>query len=235
MKISMQPDMFELWPEAQLGLVFVQNVNNTVDLSAWSGEQKSIEEQVKKLFPAAEFVGKHPNIQAWRKAYRVFGCDPHDYRCSAEALARQVVKGNSIWGINPLVDLYNFISLKYITPVGGEDCAQIQGEVQLKRAIGTEPFVRLGGTENEPPEPGEVVYADDAGVLCRRWNWREADRTKLTPETTSAILVIETIPPMSAELLQEATLELAQLVEKWCGAKIQTKILNQLDSSVNFL
>lgn len=234
MKISLKPEMFELWPEARLGLVYVTQANNRADLSAWKSEQQRIEQVVHELFPTTEAVGKHPNIQAWRRAYRQFGCDPHDYRCSAEALARQVVKGNDIWGINPLVDLYNFISLKYTVPVGGEDAGKVQGEVQLKRATGTKQFIRLGGTDNEPPEPGEVVYADDEGVLCRRWNWREADRTKLTPETTSAILVIETIPPTTAEQLQQATQELAQLVERWCGGNLKTAVLDQRNLSVSF-
>lgn len=235
MKISMQPEIFDLWPEAQLGLVYATQVNNQATLADWQPEQQRIAAAIRGQFPKTEVVGQHPHIQAWRKAYKQFGSDPHDYRCSVEGLVRQVVKGNTIWGINPLVDLYNFICLKYVVPVGGEDCAQISGEVRLMRAAGTEHFVRLGGTDNEPPEPGEVVYADQEGVLCRRWNWREADRTKLTADTTTAILVIETIPPMTGELLQQATAELAQLVERWCGATTQTKILNQVSPSVEFL
>lgn len=235
MIISIHPDIFELWPEARLGLVYVTQVNNCASLKEWHTEQQRIEQVVHQRFPSTEEVGKHPNIQAWRKAYRQFGCDPHDYRCSAEALARQVVKGNTIWGINPLVDVYNFISLKYTVPVGGEDADQVQGEVQLKRASGQEAFIRLGGTENESPELGEVVYADDVGVLCRRWNWREADRTKLTVDTTSAILVIETIPPTTEAELQAATQELAHLVERWCAAQTQTQILDQTHPSVDFV
>lgn len=226
MQISIQPEIFTLWPQAQLGLVFVEHANNQADLSDWHPEQIAIEHYVRQLFPTAEAVGQHPQMQAWRQAYRAFGCDPHKYRCSSEALARQVLKGNTIWGINPLVDCYNYISLKYTVPVGGEDCSHIVGDVVLKRATGTEPFIRLGGTENESPEVGEVVYADDAGVLCRRWNWREADRTKLTAATTSAVLVIEAIPPMTAEQLQTATAELADLVAKWCQARTQYQILN---------
>lgn len=235
MNINIQPEIFEQWPEAQLGLVFVTNANNRASLADWQPEQQRIEAVIREQFPKTEVVGQHPNIQAWRKVYKQFGSDPHDYRCSVEGLVRQVVKGNTIWGINPLVDLYNFICLKYVVPVGGEDCAKVKGGVRLMRASGTEPFVRLGGTENEPPEPGEVVYTDTEGVLCRRWNWREADRTKLTADTTSAILVIETIPPMTGELLQQATTELAQLVERWCGAVTQTKILNQTHPSVDFV
>ena len=215
-------------------MVFAENVNNKAEMSGFASEQKTIEDQIKLTFPNTEAVGQHPNIQAWRRAYRAFGCDPHDYRCSSEALTRQVLKGNQIWGINPLVDCYNYISLKYIVPVGGEDADKVVGEVKLRRATGQEKFVRLGGTENEPPEPGEVIYADGAEVLCRRWNWREADRTKLTPETTRAILVIETIPPITHEMLETATAELAALVEKWCGAKTRTAILGRDHPEIDF-
>lgn len=234
MKLSMHSDIFELWPEAGLGIVYLQGANNRAEMFGFGERQKTIEAEIKQKFPATDVVGQHPNIQAWRRAYRQFGCDPHEYRCSSEALTRQVVRGNSIWGINPLVDCYNSISLKYIVPVGGEDADQIVGEVVLRRARGDEAFVRLGGTVNEPPEPGEVIYADDAGVLCRRWNWREADRTKLTAETKNAILVIETIPPMTRDLLVAATSELAELVKEWCTTTTQTAILDQHHPAVRF-
>lgn len=227
MQLSINKDIFEAFPGTCLGLVFVEGVNNRAGMAGFAEEQKAIEQRVKEKFATTEVLGQDPFIQAWRKAYKAFGCDPHDYRCSSEALARQVLKGNDIWGINPLVDCYNYISLKYTVPVGGEDADKVQGNITLRRAVGDEPFVRLGGTENEPPEPGEVIYADDVGVLCRRWNWREADRTKLTAETTRATLVIETVAPMTREMLEEATRELAGLVEKWCGAKTAVAILDR--------
>lgn len=234
MKLTVAQSIFSLCPDAMLGLVFVERCNNKADMMGFAGEQKAIEEEVRKQFPTAEAVGKDKRIQAWRRAYRAFGCDPHDYRCSSEALTRQVVKGNNIWGINPLVDCYNYISLKYTVPVGGEDADKVVGDVELRRAVGDEAFIRLGGTENEPPEPGEVIYADEAGVLCRRWNWREADRTKLTAETTRAILVIETIHPMTRETVEAATTDLAALVEKWCGAQTKTAVLDRSQPSVEF-
>ncbi|EKD78322.1 MAG: hypothetical protein ACD_41C00368G0006 [uncultured bacterium] len=231
-QVSVDSTIFTVWPEAALGLVYATNINNRADTSAFATEARGIEVAVRERFPTAEAVGQHPNIQAWRKAYRAFGCDPHKYRCSSEAIVRQVLKGNTVWGINPLVDCYNYISLKYTVPVGGEDCAKIVGNVVLKRASGTEPFVRLGGSENEPPEVGEVIYADDAGVLCRRWNWREADRTKLTTDTTIAILVIEAIPPMTIDALQQATTELAELVQRWTGATVQSRIITMAGEPV---
>ena len=63
------------------------------------------------------------------------------------------------------MDLYNYISLKYVIPIGGEDIDAIRGDLQLAFADGTEPFIRLNGIENEPPSAGEAVYKDEEGII----------------------------------------------------------------------
>jgi DNA/RNA-binding domain of Phe-tRNA-synthetase-like protein len=134
-----------------------------------------------------------------------------------------VLKGNSIWGINPLVDLYNFVSLKYVVPVGGENLAAVKGDVQLGFATGAETFMRLGSNENDPPLEGEVIYRDDVDVICRRWNWREAERTKLTASTTDAIIVIDGMAPMTRDQVEAALDELSQLIQQYCGGTMELK------------
>ena len=47
----------------------------------------------------------------------------------------------------------------------------------------------------EHPEPGEVVWCDDAGVTCRRWNWRQARRTQLSDDTTAALFILDALEP----------------------------------------
>jgi DNA/RNA-binding domain of Phe-tRNA-synthetase-like protein len=51
----------------------------------------------------------------------------------------------------------------------------------------------------EHPDPGEVVWCDDAGVTCRRWNWRQARRTQLGDDTTSALFILDALDPVSDE------------------------------------
>lgn len=215
MQLFVDPKIFEQFPGSVTGVVFVRGLNNaaTVPVDVLRG----VEEGVRSVFAGLEAPTKHPNIAAWRGAFKTFGCDPSKYRCSAEALVRQVLKGNSIWGINPLVDIYNYISLKYVVPVGGEDLRAIVGDVQLTFATGAESFIRLGSTENDSPELGEVVYRDDVDVICRRWNWREADRTKLTATTTDAVIVIDGMAPMTVEDVTRAAEELASMVVQYCG------------------
>ena len=72
-----------------------------------------------------------------------------------------------------------------------------------------------------------MIYKDDLGALCRRWNWKEADRTKLTPETRQAILVLEGLPPVGVEEVAAASGALAALIKAWCGGAVTTAILDR--------
>ena len=75
-------------------------------------------------------------------------------------------------------------------------------------------------------KPNEIIYTDDLGAICRRWNWKEADRTKLTETTISACIVIEAIPPVERTQLELALADLSALVKPFCGGTSQVAILD---------
>src|SRR5215211_349398 len=110
-----------------------------------------------------------PHVAAWREAFRAFGAKPQRTRSSVEALLRRAASG--LPRVNRLTDLYNAVSVLHQIPLGGEDLARYEGAPRLIRATGTEPFDTAadGVTVTEHPDPGEVVWCDDAGVTCRRW------------------------------------------------------------------
>jgi len=234
MKFIIKKEIFNRFDDILTGVIIAKNIDNHGESIEISQLLREIEEKTKQDCSQLESTTKHPNIIPWRAAYKNFGTDPHEYRCSSEALLKRVLKGNEIWKINKLVDLYNYISLKYITPVGGEDLDKTKGDVYLDFAKGDEQFIRLGGTENEPPLVGEVVYKDELGVLCRRWNWREADRTKLTEETKNAILVIEGLSPVDRDKLELAAQELKDLIEKFCDGEVSYRILDKDQNEIQF-
>jgi len=147
--------------------------------------------------------GKSPYFIPWREAYRAFGA-PKGYRSSVEGLAKRAVKDSCPPSINPLVDLYNVTSLKYLFPCGAEDLDAVVGDIRLAAARGGEHFLPLGAEEEDPPREGEFAYMDDAGAICRCWNWREADRTKLTRRTKRALLCMESLAPERDEELRKA-------------------------------
>lgn len=159
---------------------------------------------------------KDPHVAAWRAAYSAFGAKPSRTRNSAEALAKRALADGGLPRINRLVDAYNAISVAHLIPVGGEDLNKIQGSMRLVRATGEEEFVTVAGGEEsvEHPEPGEVIWCDEAGVTCRRWNWRQGPRTRIEDDTTDAIFLLESLVPMTLDELRAAGEELAEALQK---------------------
>jgi DNA/RNA-binding domain of Phe-tRNA-synthetase-like protein len=222
-------EIFARYPEVVLGVVTAHGLDNS---DAAGGEERHAalrhEETRVRAALAGSAVANHPHIAPWREAYRLFGARPKDHPSSIENLVRRVLKGAAVPAINPLVDLYNTISLRHLVPLGGEDLDRVEGDVRLAFATGDEPPVRLlGEPEPRPPKPGEVIYADDLGILCRRWNWKEAERTKLTAATRHAFLVIEGLPPVGRELVERAAGELAALVRTSCGGEVALHLLDR--------
>lgn len=150
-----------------------------------------------------------PHVAAWREAYRAFGAKPQRTRNSLEALLRRAESG--LPRVNRLTDIYNAVSVLHQIPLGGEDLNRYTGSPRLLRATGAEPFdtVADGADVTEHPDIGEVVWCDDAGVTCRRWNWRQARRTRLRDETTAALFIFDALDPVDDKALHAAADDLA--------------------------
>jgi DNA/RNA-binding domain of Phe-tRNA-synthetase-like protein len=199
-------------------------------LNGPSTEESSalLEDAARRLATRLEGRAPHedPHMVAWRAAYTAFGSKPSRTRNSAEALAKRALADGGLPRINLLVDLYNAISVAHLIPVGGEDLGLIQGGMRLVRATGEEDFVTAAGGEEvvEHPDAGEIVWCDDAGVTCRRWNWRQGPRTRLTEDSTSAVFLLESLAPMPVPEVEAAGAELAELLEKFSpGARIDVR------------
>jgi DNA/RNA-binding domain of Phe-tRNA-synthetase-like protein len=224
--LSVSPKIFETFPGTLLGVVIFENINNHGSQPEISAALCREELRVVGIFQGIS-VHDHPQVAVWREAYRKFGAKPKDYPSSIENLARRVVKGHSVAHINLVVDLYNLISLRYLVPAGGEDLDRIQGDVELTFAGEEEAPVRmLGEAEEHAPKPGEVIYKDRTGAICRRWNWKEAERTKFSEDSTNGFLVIEGLPPVDKVVVEKAIDNLSALVDRYCGGKVASAIID---------
>ena len=155
-----------------------------------------------------------PHVASWREAYRAFGAKPQRTRNSLEALLRRTASG--LPRVNRLTDLYNAVSVLHQIPLGGEDLTRYAGSPRLIRATGEEPFDTTadGTAVTEHPDPGEVVWCDDAGVTCRRWNWRQARRTQLGEDTTAALFILDALDPVTEKELHAAADDLAAHLDR---------------------
>lgn len=235
MKLVITDSIFNEFPELVLGVVILHDIDNSQNKAEITELLRQAEAALSGKFGGTPVI-EHPYIAAWREAYRKFGAKPKDYPSSVENLTRRVLNGANIGHINNLVSLYNTISLRHILPVGGEDLDKITGDVLLTRAGNDESAVfLLGEKEARAPHEGEILYKDEVGAICRRWNWKEADRTKLTQETKNAFLVIEALPPVSRNTVETAIHELAELVEQYCGGVVSTAFLDKDNREIKLI
>lgn len=200
---------WDLFPDAQISILVAHGLDNSVDESQDPHYQAILDEAMKQShqYLTEDTFRDNAVVSQWRDAYSKFK-KKKGARSSIEALLKRVDQGKQLSPINPLVDVYNSISLTYGVPCGGEDLATIDGPMHLGVAEGGEPFKPLGADEDEPALPGEVIYYDKIGAICRCFNWRDGERTMLTEKTTDAILVIEAINAEQRERQTEAVAEL---------------------------
>lgn len=233
MQFRLRPEILARFPQTLVGVLFLEETTNPPSSEALKHLLFAETERIRTSY-TLEALLRDTRITRWREIYPHFGAKPRDYRSSIEALGRRCVNGKGIPSISSLVDSYNIVSLKYLLTAGGEDLDQVQGDIELAIAGDHEPAVQLlGDTEPKSPFPGEVIYKDQLSAICRCWNWREADRTKLTEKTTRCVLVLEDLAP-SSETLQKALEELRALVQDHCGGKTRLFILNQEVPSCTF-
>jgi len=225
MKFKIDTRIFEKFPGLKIGVVTARNIDNHGFNDEIMQLIREKEREIRENYDT-ETLSQHPRIHSWRGAYSSFGAKPKKYKSSVESLYRMILKELDLRHINNIVDLYNYISIKCMIPAGGDDMAKVDGDITLKFAVGDEPFTALNSKEKETAKEGEVVYTDSKEVLCRRWNWRECDKTKMTEETKDVILVVEALPPVTKEELDEIEEELNQLITKYCGGEIRTDILD---------
>jgi DNA/RNA-binding domain of Phe-tRNA-synthetase-like protein len=96
------------------------------------------------------------------------------------------------------------------------------------RTTGAETFetVASGEPTTKTAEPGEVVWRDDRGIICRRWNWRQCVRTRLTADTVDALFILDGLAATGRTGLLEAGADLvARLETANLGVTITSRLI----------
>ncbi len=224
-KFVIEDDFWNLFPNARIGIVTCHGIDNSIkDKDKYEDMIYNSEKEALKYLKNAEFSSNEV-IKVWREAFQKFKTKK-GARSSIEALLKRVHNGKHLGTINPLVDIYNSISLRYGLPCGSEDIDTFVGDIRLTKAVGNEIFVTLGTDENTPPYEGEIVYKDNEGAICRCWNWRESVRTMLTENTKNALLCIELIDERRLKEFENALKDLAKTVEDNLGGTCKISILD---------
>jgi DNA/RNA-binding domain of Phe-tRNA-synthetase-like protein len=183
--------VLEAFPATRGGVIVASGLANgppaAALTAAFEAEQQRVREHIGSGSPS-----EVPSLAAWRRVFSAFGAQPTRYRNAAEALLRRLTKHGSIPSINALVDAANLVSIRHALPVAVFDRAGLAGTTTVRFADGSEWFTDLGTDEATHPEAGEVVFVDEAGVVCaRRWCWRQSDGSAAREGTTRALITVE--------------------------------------------
>lgn len=230
-KFIVEEKFKQVFPDYKLAVVICKNIDYHLEDENICRKLLDDAQKQSLKFIKNENFSTNEVIQIWRDAYSKFKTKK-GARSSIEALLKRVSKGNDIGTINPLVDIYNSISLKYGLPCGGEDIDKFAGNIRLTKADGNENFITYGSDVSEPPYEGEIIYKDDEGAICRCFNYRECVRTCLSNNTTKAFMIIETVDPKSKERLVQAIEELSELIKQHLKAETKIYYLEKDNDSI---
>lgn len=223
---SIAPDIYRIAPGFRALSIVVQAapvINPGAGEAALQDACKAV------LAGQPEWAESH--LAAWGEVFQKFGAKPKRTPCSADALRKRVLRDGTMPALDPIVDLYNAVSLRYAVPVGGENISAYQGAPCLTVAKGTEPFDTLkeGETTIEYPSQGEVIWCDEVGVTCRRWNWRQGIRTRLGVEAQQMWFILESLPQMPLVMLHEAGKMLTDGLEKMMpGVEFEASLIQEV-------
>lgn len=207
-------EVFDLQPDYRALLITIDNIIPGPSDALSESLLLEAETTARSLLSKTP-INDLPHIAAWRAAYKSFGAKPNKTRNSLEALTRRV-EAEGLPRVNRLTDIYNAICVKHQIPLGGEDLDKYDGAPRLIRSEGQEPFEANSRGEKvvEFADVGEVVWCDDAGITCRRWNWRQGPRTALEESTTRVLFILDVLNPVTDEEVEAAGEELVEVLRK---------------------
>jgi DNA/RNA-binding domain of Phe-tRNA-synthetase-like protein len=224
------PEIIQRFPAVVGGVIHATGIHNAPTsarlAAAFHDETLAVRTRIGET-PLSEL----PTLAAWRKVFRGFGVDPTQYRSAAEALLRRLTKQGELPSIGTLVDVANLVSIRYALPVAVFDERAISGSLIVRLARGDEGWADLGSSQTEHPEPGEVIFADEADVVsARRWCWRQSAGSAAGADTTEILVTVEGHHETAARDVTQALADLeALLVAHAMPATLRSAVLGATD------
>ena len=226
-EIRIHKNIFQEYPTFRRGIVVAKNVHN-------HGHSQELEVMLNQAIAqcAQKPIDVKTDMRAlvWNDAHRQFGSNPNKFPPAHIALLKRVQKpGVHLPFINKVVAIMNYNSIIDVLPVGGDDMIQAGGSLELRYAHGNETFTPLGNPESvEHPDPGEIIYVvpESGEVMCRRWNWRNGHKTRITENTHTIVMNIDGLGEGCEATTTITRDRVAEMLEEFCHAYTITTMLS---------
>lgn len=232
MKFSVSKEVFEKMNSVCFGIVVARGINNEenvkiTELLKNNIELNEIKFQDKKVKEAEEIV-------YYRDSFLELGINPNKYMSSIEAIITRVAKKKGLPNINPIVDLGNAVSLKYLVPLGAHDIDNAAGDICVRFSKQGDEFIPFGGNELEYLEDGELIYSVGNEVRTRRWIWRQSEKGKITSKSKNIFFPIDGFKDKNYDNVIKARDELAELLKKNFNCEIKVGLIDVNNTEFEF-
>jgi DNA/RNA-binding domain of Phe-tRNA-synthetase-like protein len=210
----------EIFPEIKIGFGIIRHVRVLAEHPELEVLKSEVIREVRENLGDRQ-ITTLPRVQAFRQIYKKFGVNPNSRRPSAEALLRRIIDpGKDLYKVNTVVDAYNLVSAQYQLPMAAYDLDRLTLPIILRFAQEGELHRAIGQAMPEPLSAGELVYADQHTILCRDFNYRDADATKVTTETHNLIVFVDGCAEVESSQLLDALKMASMRIVAFNGGEI---------------
>jgi lysyl-tRNA synthetase class 1 len=217
--ITLNPAYLTQYPSTTVGVAIIRGITIVKSLPELEVAKAEVLAELEGL--TTETLGKYPEILSYRKMYKEMGIDWHSRRPSPEALLRRVAQGKELYTVNSCVDAYNLAVMRNRISVGAFELSAVQFPTELKVADGGEQIHLLGDTEPTTLKAGEVSYFDQTGPYNLDFNYRDAQRTMVTYQTTDLWINVEGVHEITRTQVEKTLQETLELIQKYCGGTVE--------------
>ncbi|MDD3647186.1 MAG: phenylalanine--tRNA ligase beta subunit-related protein [Candidatus Dojkabacteria bacterium] len=231
MKFTVTQKIFDKFPNAKFGALLIEGIDNS---KKHPEIVKLLEKQIAETMDqfSSGAVKSLPQIKSWRRVFKELGLN-REFLPSHEALLTRVISKGELPDINPLVNIYNIISLKYLIPIGGHDTDKAP-VIRIDETTGEESFQVMNSEEVLEVEKGELAYISGNKILTRNFVWRQSDTSKTDVQTQNVFIPIDNAAgDMSEKEIKEIAEELKTLITSHLGGKAAFGMINQKNPSVS--
>ncbi|SRR6266496_2152830 len=171
-------------------------------------------------------------LTGFRDLHTTVGVSNRKHISSPENLIELILAGRNLPSINPIVDVYNIVSLQTRLALGAHDTDRLEGPIALRLTNGTEDFTPLGSPEKKVIGAGEYGYIDEGcnEVICRL-ETRQCEKTKVSGSSKTCFFIVEGNKNTEADYIKDAVTKLQALLVECCGANQAEKIYWQISGS----
>ncbi|MEJ8552795.1 B3/B4 domain-containing protein [Tepidibacter sp. Z1-5] len=226
MKFKVYKEVFDKINDVCFGVVVAYNIDNTVTNFDIEKILKNEMDDLKKKIDGRN-IKEYESIIPYRNAFKNLGMNPNKYMSSIEDMTKRVSKGSKLSFINPVVNLVNSLSLKYILPIGAHDMDNLKDEIDVRFSKEGDIFIPFGSNEVEAVEAGELVYSDRDRIRTRRWICRQSAIGNITENSKNIFFPIDGFKSKNRENVEKAMNELEELLVKYFNCETKTFFVDE--------